>query len=372
LIHDEVSRVLKRWVVESGAAPGASAAIAAYRNGRWHEAFGAAGAYTHADPRPVTPDTIYDLASLTKPMLAAVAARTFAGEAGWGMPLGAALEAVRSSASAAVPLSLLASHRAGLEAHLRLGAYTEGPPADVRPWLMACAEARRPECLGPLPAQGHPPVYSDLGYILLGGALSALAGAELDVLFERELRNPLDRLLGSARSLERRLGARFRERVAPTEQVAARGGELVGVVHDENAWELVGRGLAGHAGAFGTAHAVLGFCEAMLDAHAGRSAWLSRDSALELTLPRAGGSLRMGFDGKASVGSSAGDRFGAGAFGHLGFTGTSLWCDPDANIAVVLLTNRVSPNRENITIRSVRPGVHGVLFGLAAGLITEE
>ena len=76
----------------------------------------------------------------------------------------------------------------------------------------------------------------------------------------------------------------------------------------------------------------------------------------------------MGFDGKAEQGSSAGPRFGHQSFGHLGFTGTSLWCDPEASIAVVLLTNRVHPSRENVQIRDVRPDIHGELFGLAAGL----
>jgi CubicO group peptidase (beta-lactamase class C family) len=76
----------------------------------------------------------------------------------------------------------------------------------------------------------------------------------------------------------------------------------------------------------------------------------------------------MGFDGKAEQGSSAGPRFGPRAFGHLGFTGTSLWCDPDAGVVVALLTNRVHPQRDNIRIRDIRPSVHGELFGLAAGL----
>jgi CubicO group peptidase (beta-lactamase class C family) len=373
LIHDEIGQVLKRWVVESGAAPGASAGVAAYRNGRWYQAFGVAGAYSRADSRPVRVDTIYDLASLTKPIVAALAARLFAaGAASWCTPLAELLDAARGTASAAASLELLASHRAGLCAHLRLGAYVEGPPPDVRPWLERCADARRDECTGAIPAEGFPPLYSDLGYILLGGALSALGRASLDELYERELRTPLGLEVGSARGLTERLGPSFRERVAATEVVAARGGELLGVVHDENAWELVGRGLAGHAGAFGTAQGVLTFCRAMLDAHAGRSEWLSRESAHALTSPRPAGSLRMGFDGKAAVGSSAGDRFGERAFGHLGFTGTSLWCDPETDIAVVMLTNRVSPSRDNITIRSVRPDAHTLLFGLAAGLDDEE
>jgi CubicO group peptidase (beta-lactamase class C family) len=368
LIHDEIGRALKRWIIASGAAPGASAAVAAFRNGRWRVALGVAGVHTQGDLRLVTADTIYDLASLTKPFIAALGARLVrAGQIDWRTPLGSLLPAARGTPSEAAPLALLASHRAGLVAHLRLGDFAPGPPADAEPWLERCARARRSECQGPIPAEGFPPVYSDLGYILFGRVLSEAAGAPLDELLEREVSGSLE--IGSARRLEQRLAEGFVARVAATEVVAARGGELVGVVHDENAWELVGRGLAGHAGTFGTAAAVLGFGSMMLDAVAGRRAeWLMSEQANELVRERPGGSLRMGFDGKAARGSSAGARFGVRAFGHLGFTGTSLWCDPDQDIAVVLLTNRVSPNRDNVVIRSVRPDVHDELFGLAAGL----
>ena len=371
LIHDEIGAVLKRWILSSGAAPGASAAIAAYRNGHWYEALGVAGTHTRDDSRPVTIDTLYDLASLTKPLVAALVARLAErGELAWEAPLGSLLPALRGTESAAASLALLASHRAGLVAHLRLGDAREGPPADVWPWLVRCADARRDECRGPLPPEGFPALYSDLGYMLLGQVASEVTGVALDALLERELCAPLQLEIASARGFQQRLGGAFRARVAATEVVAERGGELAGVVHDDNAWELVGRGLAGHAGAFGTARGVLTFGIAMLDALAGRRAdWLSPRAAAELTRARAGGSLLMGFDGKAASGSSAGPRFGERAFGHLGFTGTSLWCDPEQNIAVVLLTNRVSPNRDNITIRSVRPDAHGALFGLAAGLV---
>jgi CubicO group peptidase (beta-lactamase class C family) len=321
----------------------------------------------------VAVDTIYDLASLTKPLVATLAARLArAGALDWQAPLGSKLEAARGTNSESVSLALLGSHRAGLVAHLRLGSYVEGPPLDAAPWLARCADARRSECEGPVPEAGFPPLYSDLGYILLGRVLSDLAGLPLDELVEREVFGELGGLapeIGSARRLAARLGEGFLERVAATEVVAARGGELRGVVHDENAWELAGRGLAGHAGAFGTARAVLRFGAAMLDALAGRrEGWLTSSQADELVRERPGGPLRLGFDGKAKSGSSAGPRFGERAFGHLGFTGTSLWCDPDQNIVVVLLTNRVSPSRDNIIIRSVRPDVHGELLGLAAGL----
>jgi serine-type D-Ala-D-Ala carboxypeptidase len=88
---------------------------------------------------------------------------------------------------------------------------------------------------------------------------------------------------------------------------------------------------------------------------------------------RPGGSLRAGFDGKSDepgVRSSAGERAGPRTFGHLGFTGTSLWIDPDADAVVALLSNRVHPSRENVAIRALRPIVHDALFALAGALAT--
>jgi CubicO group peptidase (beta-lactamase class C family) len=83
--------------------------------------------------------------------------------------------------------------------------------------------------------------------------------------------------------------------------------------------------------------------------------------------PRAGGTLRAGFDGKSEGGgSTAGERAGPRTFGHLGFTGTSLWIDPDAEAVAVLLTNRVHPTRDNGAIRAARPLAHDALFALAA------
>jgi CubicO group peptidase (beta-lactamase class C family) len=371
LIHDEIGEVLKRWVVFSGAAPGASAFVAAFHEGQWLTASGVAGALSSQDATPVTPETIYDLASLTKPAVACAAARLCRQRAlDWATPLGVVLRAAQGTASENTALEFLAAHRAGLEAHLTLTDRVDGVPGNVRGWMMRCANARRAECSGGVPDAGFAPVYSDLGYILLGGALESVVSLGLEPLVQREVCVPLSLELGSAAHWAAQLGSqRFRQRVAPSEVVPERGGELRGVVHDDNAWAIAGCGLAGHAGLFGTAASVGLFGMAVLDALGGRRAgWLTASEARFLVRPRPGGSLRAGFDGKADSGSSAGPRFGADAFGHLGFTGTSLWCDPDAEVLVALLTNRVFPTRDNIRLRSVRPNVHGELFGLAADL----
>ena len=137
---------------------------------------------------------------------------------------------------------------------------------------------------------------------------------------------------------------------------------MEGAVHDENAWALTGHGGSGHAGIFGTVDAVLTFGRAVLDGLDGADGADGADGLGWLVRERPGGTLRAGFDGKSEEGSSAGERMGRRAFGHLGFTGTSLWIDPDARIVVALLTNRVCPTRDHVAIRAVRPWAHDRLF----------
>jgi CubicO group peptidase (beta-lactamase class C family) len=171
--------------------------------------------------------------------------------------------------------------------------------------------------------------------------------------------------IGSARQFTARCsGAErdFESRVVPTEVVDYRGGEVHAAVHDDNAFALSGLGLCGHAGLFATARAVARFGSLMVDQVTSRQAPLTQVTAERLLRRRPGGTLRAGFDGKSTERSSTGTLLGAHTFGHLGFTGTSLWCDPERRCVVVLLCNRVSPTRENPRITAARPRVHDGLL----------
>jgi CubicO group peptidase (beta-lactamase class C family) len=207
-------------------------------------------------------------------------------------------------------------------------------------------------------------VYSDVGYLLAGEALARKtgrrdAGEAVHELVLRPL--GLTGTLGTARELAA-AGVDLTRDAAPTEVVAWRGGEVRGQVHDETAWALTGLGGSGHAGLFGTVEGVLAFGIAAYEwlVVAGQFPWILRE--------RPGGTLRAGFDGKSTDGSSAGARMGPRAFGHLGFTGTSLWIDPDAGVVVVLLTNRVHAGRAHLAIRAARPRVHDALYARAFAL----
>jgi len=346
-------------VVRRGAAKAASVAVASREGASFRVAVGVAGT-----PSPSRPAPIFDLASVTKPFVAVAAARLARqGAFEPSEPLGRLLPEIADGPSASVPFFWFVAHRAGLEAHRPLFApVMEGRPIERSAFLVEAASARRDDCRGAAPREGYPPLYSDLGYLLVGAAIERVSGVPLDELIDREVTSRLGLEARSAR-LWLAGGEAFTERVEPTETVPFRGGEIRGVTHDENAWAFAGHGLAGHAGLFGTAEAVARFGAAVLDALAGRlESFLTPGEIAPLVAERPGGSLRAGFDGKSGPSSAAGTRSSPRTFGHLGFTGTSLWCDPDAERVTVLLSNRVCPTRENVGIRALRPEIHDLLY----------
>jgi CubicO group peptidase (beta-lactamase class C family) len=378
---ESIEALLDRLVVAPAVAPAASAAVCWRSEAGWRARAGAAGRigrHVRAEP-----STVFDLASVTKPFVAVTLARLAQrGVLDFETELGEALPELARTASARVTLELLLAHRGGLEPHRKLyaplleqRAFAKGAALDL------AANARRPDCAGDVPRDGFPPVYSDLGYLLVGEAIAGAARAPLDRVVQSELGHLIAPDIDSARGHLAR-SPDFSLGVAPTETMAFRGGEIRGAVHDENAWAFGGHGLSGQAGLFGTAPALARFGAAFLDALAGRDdRLLAPEVAWRLVRPRAavdappapGNSLRAGFDGKSGAGSAAGERASGATFGHLGFTGTSLWCDPRAEIVTVLLTNRVCPSRDNAAIRLARPAVHDGLFALGErGLVTRD
>jgi len=200
--------------------------------------------------------------------------------------------------------------------------------------------------------------YSDLGFMLLGEIVQRLTGESLDEFAKEHIFEPLgmkDSMFKPPRSL--------RSRVAPTEFDATyRKRLIIGEVHDENSWAM--GGVAGHAGLFSTAPNVAAFCQMMLNGGISDYHRLLNRATIQQFTKRdeIGNSARaLGWDVVVQP-SSAGHDFPPDAFGHTGFTGTSLWLDPDRDLFVVLLTNRVNPMRANEKIRQVRPALHDAVF----------
>ena len=347
------------------AAPCAVVAAALRTRAGWIHGAGAAGVLSFDEGAPRADlDTPFDLASVTKPITALVMARLARhGSLARSEPLADLMPMLANTCSSRVSLDLLAAHRAGLDAHGSLyGPLVRGEAVNVEAALVMAADARRDDCTGDPPPEGFPPVYSDLGYVLLGAALARRSGLDLDALVTREVTGPLGLDIGSARILRAQKPS-FDARVAPTEIVPFRDGLVRGAVHDENAWALVGHASAGHAGLFGDARSVARLGIAVLEALAGeRCDFLNPDDLTPLVRPRPGGSLLAGFDQRSGDDPSSGARLGPRTFGHLGFTGTSLWIDPDAGFVGVLLTNRVHPTRTTLAIRRARPTAYDAMF----------
>lgn len=307
-------------------------------------------------------DGVFDLASITKTCVAlttSLAVRS--GAFAWQTQCQEILPELAGTLGGRASVAQLLSHRAGLAAHRELFlAGQDGSTISRKELLARAASAARPE-----PAEV--PVYSDLGYMLVGEMLEVALGAPLDEVVRTHLTAPLGIEIGSARQWRARYAeAGGGDTAVPfvrTEIVAARGGVVRGQVHDDNAWAIAGGGSAGHAGLFGTISGLAGLSELLLDAARGTGPWA--EIAQPLLERRPQGTLRLGLDGIPGPASMAGRLAGKNTFGHLGFTGTSFWCDPDAGLATYLLTNRVYPSRHERRIRAARPRVHEALTTLA-------
>ncbi len=304
-------------------------------------------------------DTPYDLGSLTKSFVAAATLRLVAeGRIDLDTRVDSVLSDVRGGPGGAATFEDLLSHRSGLAAWG--GFYLDIPhepgSAAARRWVLAEA-ARRMEKKGQM-------VYSDLGYMILGAAAARAAGVTLDQLVRREVLHPLkiaDQVYyAGALPPDKKT---WLERCAPpTERCDWRGRMLKGEVHDENAGAL--GGVAGHAGLFGTAYGVAVFGLELVRVLNGDSDFLPVELLRTALKRRPGGSYGLGFDLKSGKESAAGGLLDDSSFGHLGFPGTSFWCDPSRSIVIVLLSNRVHPSRANEKIKGFRPAFHDALTSI--------
>jgi CubicO group peptidase (beta-lactamase class C family) len=359
--------------VSEGVTPGAQLSVRWFspRRSRWLAEDLAVGKLEYtSESAPAQVETLYDLASVTKALFA-LAAVSFAHRAGLSLETRARELWPESAGHAAgdATLDQLLSHRSELAAWIPMFREIDAREAGT--------EAARAKVLDrllrePLAHNGRTVRYSDLGYITAGECFARASGLSLSALVEREVLAPLRS--GRAMSVAYRpvldfAGQNPSDSTAPTERCEWRGAVVRGVVHDENAYAL--GGVCGHAGLFGTARDLADIGEACLRALDGDEAlshWVARDVLAAMTAPREGGTHRLGFDAKSPGASSAGTIASERTFGHLGFTGTMLWCDPAARVAVALVTNRVHPTRENHAIRALRPAVMDeVLRELASG-----
>jgi len=328
---------------------------------RFHKVFGFSQIVP--TPIPLVMHSFFDLASLTKPLATGRAIQCLINEGIIKVddPVSNFITEYKNGEKEKVTVADLLLHRSGLPAW--------------KPYYEAIRNAASPGFLGSYAAkhavyqmaQDEPLIaapdtcrlYSDIGFILLGKIIEAVSQQPLDqfctdqIFSKLKCEGPFFQPFGKERA----------GRFVATEQCPWRGEVVLGKVHDDNCYVM--GGVAGHAGLFGTAHAVY---ELLL-----QTSLLLGETTLASPPGRTSAACSppaQGWDTKSPENSSSGRFFSPESFGHLGFTGTSIWIDPVNDLVVVLLTNRVHPSRKNERIRQFRPEIHDIIFQEVIGAST--
>ncbi|HMD20014.1 MAG TPA: serine hydrolase domain-containing protein [Alloacidobacterium sp.] len=321
-------------------------------------ALDAVGRFTFEDDSPeIKPETVFDLASVTKVIATTAAAMLLfdRGVLDLETPLGEILPGfvigrTPGSGKERVTMRMLLAHSSGLPGYARLFEQHISANGLLRACMQMPLEA----------APGGRAEYSDIGFILLGKALEVLAGDSLARFCQREIFAPLG--LASAYFCP---APSMRAQIPPTENdTTFRKRIIQGEVNDEHAFVLGGCG--GHAGLFSSALDVLRFADCILaEGRTAQGMQLFQPATMHLFATRqsepAGTSRALGWDTPTQP-SSSGKHLSASSIGHLGYTGTSLWIDRERRLAVVLLTNRTWPDRSNKAIQQIRPAFHDAIF----------
>ena len=361
---DPIAQAL-RAAVQEGVFPGAVLLVRRNQTILYHEAAGFISSLPFSSAAHV--NILYDLASLTKPLATASAVLCLVqdGLVHLNQTVGSILPLLGHTPVGQATVRDLLCHQSGLPAW--------------RPYFTQCGRQQFPwppsnpveegrsfmlDKIRQEPLEYQPrskTLYSDLGFILLGFVIEQKTGLSLSRYCQERIFDPLGAKPLSFRHCE---GVspdpeRGSLDIAPTEQDPWRGRLLQGEVHDENAYLL--HGVAGHSGLFGTAAAVAALTGAWLEGYWGRQAFFDQTLVREFVARQQGTSWALGWD-TPSRPSSSGTHFSEAAFGHLGFTGTSVWIDPTPGVEVILLSNRVHPTRDNNRIKDFRPMIHDLVY----------
>ena len=343
--------------VKDKAAPGATLAVGF----RGKVAIHAFGKLSYGAKSPtVKPTTMYDIASLTKVVATTTLVAKLA-EGDFAVPLDLDAKIERYLPEWAGGPQPEWRHRVTVR---HLLTHTSGLPAFKEYWRTSKS---KPDTLTKIFAEpleyepGTKEIYSDLGIILMAEIIERLTGKTLDDLSKDFIFSPL-----GMRDSMYKPPKKLWPQIAPTEIDNQYRHRLIqGEVHDENAYAI--GGVSGHAGVFSTVPDLAAFCQMLLNGGVyAHQRILRRATVAQFTTPQqlSGGTRTLGW-AVPTPGGLSGNYFSAHSFGHTGFTGTSIWIDPDRQLFVVFLTNRVHPTRENQKIQQVRRDLHdAVMQGL--------
>lgn len=324
---EEVNRVIERGI-SAGGFPGASVVVGRKGASVLQRGFGHIS-WSDASAPVSAANTIYDIASLTKVVGTTTAIMVLfdQGRVSLDAPVDRYLPEFSGGEKNLVTIRQLLTHRSGLPAGRDIWRITHDPVA-ARSIIIGTPLAFHP---------GQYYEYSDLGADILGYVVEAVSGQPLDEFLADRVFHPLGMY-----NTEFKPADSLKYRVAPTEIAPPRGYPIQGEVHDENAFAM--GGVAGHAGLFSTAADLSVFAQMMLNGGKYNGVRIIADSTVQIFTTRAAGHRALGWD--TPTGSyGSGNYLSEDAFGHTGFTGTSMWIDPDRDMFVILLTNRVHAAR---------------------------
>lgn len=323
------------------ASPGVAIAVGRYGRLVFQQGWGRQ-TWTPAAP-PASDSTIYDMASLTKVVATTTAAMLMEedGRLDIERPVVSYLPEFNDPEKAPITVRMLLLHTSGMKQYQFLYREVRGR-AQYLQRINAKPLLHRPD---------ERLDYSDWNMMVLQQVVERVAGRPLDSLLAERVYGPL-----GMRDTGFNPPASRRPRIAPTEVQAFRGGQLWGVVHDENAWAM--GGVSGHAGLFSSARDLAVFAQMLLNGgeYGGTRVLRPETVARWTARQRTDAARALGWE-MPSPRSSAGRYFSARSFGHTGFTGTSIWADPEKQLFVVLLTNRVDPTRDNPRVGPLRRAV---------------
>jgi len=331
-IAGKLDKIVKT-AIEEAVAPGVTIAVG--RNGHiaYMKGYGYIDWNQPGSPKADT-NTLYDLASLTKVIATTTLAMILEenGQLDISRTVVSYLPEFNSPEKAQITVKQILTHSGGLEAGANIYATARG-----REQYLYQINARPLEY-----TPGSSMIYSDWDMIILQLVMERITGKTLDVLANEKIFKPLGMI-----DTQFQPPIALRPRIAPTQVDEARGGLLWGTVHDENAWAM--GGVAGHAGLFSTAKDLALFSMMILNGGEGANGVrIVKPATIARWTARQGkeSTRALGWDSPEG-GSSAGQFFSPWSFGHTGFTGTSIWIDPEKDLFVVVLTNRVNPTRSN-------------------------
>ena len=323
---------------------------------------------------PLSEETVFDLASLTKPLATTVALMRFVAEKKIRLDdrISRFFPNFGTCGKMATTIRHLLSHSSGLPAwqpyyeelrtqKQKITRLATLGSQSARDFIYAQIQREKAEY-----EPGTRTLYSDLGFMLLGALIEDMSGTSLDQYCWNKIYRPLGlQAMGfiNIETLRQKKYETATEMIAPTERCPWRERILCGEVHDDNACAM--GGVAGHAGLFAPIDEVDQLVSTLVECHAGSHPFLPADVVRDFWTVNTAvpdSTWACGWDTPSPQGSSAGEFFSSRSFGHLGFTGTSVWIDLERNIHIIMLSNRVHPRRENEKITAFRPILHNAVM----------